>query len=117
MPSTIISESPLVAEYTKVSSSTSLADKSIIKDVSSSIVWFPIEEITGESFTGFTETLNVVCTLSLLFNTSLADTITSPEPYPLGENVNVKSEPTIWASTWSKYSITLKDKSEPFSTS
>ena len=53
-PSTLISESPLVALNVKSLLSISLADNSIVRDVSSSIVWLSITSITGASLTGVT---------------------------------------------------------------
>ena len=54
MPSTTISESPLVALNVKASPSTSLADSSTVKLLSSSIAWLSKRLITGASLTGVT---------------------------------------------------------------
>ena len=51
-PSTISSVFPFSALKVKLSPSTSLAESSIDKEVSSSIAWLDISDIIGASFTG-----------------------------------------------------------------
>ena len=54
VPSTTISESPLVALKVSSSPSISLADRSIVNDVSSLIAWLSSVPITGASLTAVT---------------------------------------------------------------
>ena len=71
---------PFVAENVKSSPSTSLADKSTVSELSSSIAWSAINTITGASLIEFIVTWNVSLTESL-FTTSLAVTVISPLPW------------------------------------
>ena len=54
VPSTLISESPLVALNVKSLLSISVAENSTVRDVSSSIFWLSRVPITGASLTGVT---------------------------------------------------------------
>ena len=76
-PSTTTSPLSLDAVNVKVSPSTSEADKSKLRDWSSSIAWSAIEAITGASFTGLT--VKVKAPTSLLWP-SLTVIVTSISP-------------------------------------
>ena len=116
MPSTTISESPLLAENVRSSPSISLADNSSVNDVSSSIVWSTSGSITGRSLTDWIVTVNVVLTVKRE-TLSLADTVISPWPKAFSTNVNVKVVPSISAVSSSIVSEINKLKLDSFSTS
>ena len=61
----------------RLSPSTSVADTSNTKDVSSSIAWSDIEAITGASLTDVTVNVNVPIPVN---EPSLADTVTAISP-------------------------------------
>ena len=73
-------------ENSRISKSTSLADSSSVKDVSSSIVWLEINSKIGASFIGLTVNVNETLSDNCV---SVADTVTSILPLKLVSGVIV----------------------------